>query len=303
MENLINQISEQRFLALLDEAKEIWDRAECCPRRCKVKRTENRARPCGAVDEGIRVASFAVHDGEEPPVSGWNGAGNIFFSGCTLGCVFCQNWPISHERNGRTYSEDEYDEEVRKMLSKKVHNVNLVTSDHYLYPVLSSLYRMRKEIKVPVSYNCSGFFQPEALKVVLNFADIFLYDIKYSCRDIAGRYSGSRHYPELAWKGFEMLCDEKIPFVEDDLGLLRRGVIVRHLVLPEAVKNSLDVVEGLAKYRDRGMDFRLSLMSQYFPAHRASEFEEINRRVTPEEYNVVADRVDELGLDGWIQGF
>ncbi len=302
--NLINALSDTALAELLATALDIWQNGRCCPNNCSVKRSfgaEGLLPPCGGYAHGIKVASFAVHDGEEPPISGWNGAGNIFFSGCTMKCIFCQNWPISHELNGRLYRYDEFWAETLKMLQKKVHNINLTTSDHYLYPVLKVLADHRSEIKVPVSYNCSGYFTEESLEVVRKFADIFLYDVKYLDPALAARYSQAPRYVEAMKMGMVRLDKERIPWLEDDLGLLRRGLIVRHLVVPGAVQNSLAILDWLAQYRDAGLSFHLSLMSQYFPAYKAVHHPEINRLLTHEEYDPVAERMAELGLDGWIQ--
>ncbi len=302
MKNLLQNLSDAELASLLEKGQNLWENCICCPNKCGIDR--EKARPiCGAEKEGIKVASFAVHDGEEPPVSGWNGAGNIFFSGCTLKCVYCQNWPISHDNNGRVYSYDEFKNEVLKLISKNVHNINLVTADHYLYPVLKTLSEIRTQINIPVVYNCSGYFDMEALKIVMKFADIFLYDVKYSDSEIAAKYSRFSRYMDVVWKGLDLLLEEQIPWIEDELGLLERGLIIRHLVIPEAIESSMQVLEKLAEYQQKGLVFKLSLMSQYFPAYKAHDFPEINRRLTEEEYSAVAERMESLGIDGWIQGF
>lgn len=234
-------------------------------------------------------------------MSGWNGAGNIFFSGCNMRCVFCQNWPISHGNNGRLYAAAEFAGEVRRLLKKGVHNLNLTTADHYLYPVFKTLADMRGEITVPVSYNCSGYFAEEALAVVLRLCDIFLYDVKYLDPALAACYSRAPNYVEAMTRGLEIVHAARIPWEEDELGLLQRGLIVRHLVIPGAVDNSLRVLDLLAAYRDKGMVFKLSLMSQYFPAYRAAEHPDIDRRLTHEEYDPIVARMEGLDLDGWTQ--
>ncbi|HSA34075.1 MAG TPA: radical SAM protein [bacterium] len=302
---LLRDIPEQELSDLLDEARRLWETGQCCPTRCGVTRrwgaAPDREPPCGGSSTGIKVASFAVHNGEEPPVSGWNGAGNIFFSGCNMHCLFCQNWPISHDNNGRLHTAEEFAVEVKKLLAKKVHNLNLTTADHYLYPVFKALAGMRGEIAVPISYNCSGYFAEEALAVVLRFCDIFLYDVKYLDPALAARYSRAPGYVDAMTRGLEILRAARIPWGEDDLGILQRGLIIRHLVIPGAVENSLKALDLLAAYRDRGMIFKLSLMSQYFPAYRATEHPDISRRITRDEYDPIVARMEELDLDGWTQ--
>ncbi|HDT11873.1 MAG TPA: radical SAM protein, partial [bacterium] len=183
--NSLTSLSENRLDETIGTAEKLFEKGECCPRMCK----SPRKRPCGAPEEGIKVASFAVHDGEEPPVSGWNGAGNIFFSGCSTKCVFCQNWPISHENNGKVYTLDEFAEKVKKLLDKKVHNINLVTGDHFLGKVLRSLASIKEFIKVPLIYNCSGCHTRELFTAVLETMDILLFDVKYCDNTLSAKYS------------------------------------------------------------------------------------------------------------------
>ncbi|HNX60160.1 MAG TPA: radical SAM protein, partial [Spirochaetota bacterium] len=178
----------------------------------------------------IKVASFHPHKGEEPPVSGTNGAGNVFFSGCTLSCVFCQNFPFSHLHNGTEYSLENFREKILSLIGKGVHNLNLTTFDHYVNPVLRALLPIRKEITVPIANNCAGYFAEETLRAALVFCDIFLYDVKYADNVIAERYSRIRNYTDACWNGASILASEKIPFDVED-GLLKRGVIFRHLVI------------------------------------------------------------------------
>ena len=167
-------------------------------------------------------------------------------------------------------------------------------------PVLRALLPIRNEISVPIANNCAGYFAEETLHAAMKFCDIFLYDVKYADDTIAERYSRIKNYTGACWSGASILAADKIPFHVED-GLLKRGVIFRHLVIPGAVGNSIAVLDRLAALRDGGFDFRVSVMSQYFPAHRAHEFPEIDRRLTEDEYAAVCDRVDELGYDGWVQ--
>lgn len=294
---LLNEMSEEKLDALIGRADELFKEGQCCPIKCGGK----NPRFCGAVEDGIKVASYAVHDGEEPPVSGWNGAGNIFFSGCSAKCVFCQNWPISQENNGRVYTIDEFAENVSKLLKKKVHNLNLVTSDQYLGKILRAFKKIKNEINVPIVYNCNGAQTEELFKIILQISDIFLFDVKYVTNEPAKELCAIKHYADVVRKCLDMLLEKNIPWVENDLGILQKGLIIRHLVLPNYIDNSLETLNILNDYKKRGLNFKISVMSQYFPAYKALDNPKLNRPLTKEEYGKVADLADEYGFDGWIQ--
>ena len=277
MKNLLTSLSEMEFVNLLVFAKKLWDNGICCPNKCGEKqKKKNFVRVCNAQNDKIRVASFAVHSGEEPPISGWNGAGNVFFSGCTMNCVFCQNWPISQQFSGKDFSFKDFSEKLLNLISKKVHNINLTTPDHYIYHFLKAIEPVREKINIPIAYNCSGFFSREALEIVLKFTDIFLIDYKYSDERLAKNFSLRKDYVSSINYALNRLFKENINWVEDDLGLLKKGVIVRHLVLPGQIENSLKILDNLADLQQRGFQFKLSLMSQYFPTYKSKEYQEIN---------------------------
>ena len=284
---------------LIVRADSISSRGLCCPRQCRIDRTAHRP-PCGAEKNKIRVASFHPHKGEEPPVSGICGAGNVFFSGCTLACVFCQNFPFSHLHNGREYPIEDFASKLLELQSKGVHNFNFTTFDHYMAETLRALRLIKDEIHIPIANNCSGYYQPDLLDIAISFCDIFLYDVKYSDDLLAEKYSGAHGYVQRSIDGLRRIGDSGLRWTED-AGILQQGLIVRHLVLPGAVTNSLGVLDLLAAERDCGLDFALSLMAQYFPAYRSEEFPEINRRLSEEEYFTVLDRMEELGFEGWAQ--
>ncbi|MGI6395344.1 MAG: radical SAM protein [bacterium] len=297
MKNLLNSLSAENFQRVTQKALDIFDRGECCPLKCG----GGEVRPCGAVKEGIKVASFAVHDGEEPPVSGWNGAGNIFFSGCSVKCIFCQNWPISHGNNGKVYSLEEFQKRVLNLMKKGVHNINLVTPDHYLGRTLKSLAGIREEVNVPLVFNSSGAHTKELFEVALEVSDIFLLDVKYSDDSLSAEVSGIKEYVKYNTICLDMLLENEIKWVENSLGILQKGLIIRHLVLPGHIENSIQVIEKLLEYRKKGLNFKLSLMSQYFPAFKAVNHAEIGRRLTKKEYSKVVELVEKNKIDGWIQ--
>lgn len=296
--NSFNSLSGSEQLSLIEVAKRLFEDGCCCPIACG----GGAARPCGAVEDGIKVASYAVHDGEEPPVSGWFGAGNIFFSGCSAKCVFCQNWPISQENNGKVYSIDEFCENVKKLLKKKVHNIGLVTADQYLSRVLRAFYKIRDDLNVPVVYNCNGAQTEKLFEIILKVSDIFLFDVKYASNGPAGELCDIKNYADVNRRCLDMLLERDLKWEEDDMGILRSGLIIRHLVLPNYIESSLEVINLLQEYRERGLNFKISLMSQYFPAYKAVNMEKLERKLKKNEYDAVVELVEKYDFDGWIQG-
>ncbi len=298
MPNLLSALSDQEIVTIESRAEQLWKPGMCCPRRCH---TAGGNPPCLRLSEGIKVASFAVHDGEEPPISGWNGAGNVFLSGCNLKCLYCQNWPISHNNNGGVYSVAQFADKLLALQKKCVHNLNFVTPDHYLYPIVSALFSIRHHISVPVVWNCSGYFVPEALDIVRSFADIFLLDVKYAEDEPARLLSAVSDYPERILEVLHSFVEHPLVWREDESGLLTSGLIVRHLVLPGYVENSLKVLDMLNEFKEMGLEFKLSLMSQYFPAFKAFDIPGMDREVTAEEYTFAVERAKKYEFDGWIQ--
>ncbi|MBQ7219154.1 MAG: radical SAM protein [Ruminococcus sp.] len=268
---------------------------DLCPRECHIERGDTNGGYCG-VGMLPKIARIAPHYDEEPILSGTHGAGTIFFSGCSLRCVFCQNYTISSEDNGRYITPYALSEEYKRLESMGVHNIEFVTPTHYIDAILESLEIYRP--KLPLIYNSSGYDRADSLRRLEGIIDVYLPDFKYSDNMLANRLSGCNNYVEIATTAItEMLRQTGEPIIED--GLIKRGVIIRHLVLPNHVKNSIGVLELITEWF--GTHVPISLMSQYFPAGRAEEFPDINRRVTKREYQKVLDKLYELGLDGFAQ--
>ena len=268
---------------------------ELCPRGCRADRSEDRFGFCG-VGNMPKIARIAPHFDEEPVISGTHGAGTIFFCGCNLRCVYCQNYSISSEDAGRVITPYRLSEEYRRLEDMGVHNIEFVTPTHYADAIIESLgyYRPR----LPLIWNTSGYEKVETLRRLEGIIDVYLPDFKYSDDALAQRLSSCPDYAETAVAAIaEMLRQTGANIVED--GLLQKGVIIRHLVLPSHTKNSIGVLERIAG--EFGVGVPVSLMSQYFPAGRAHEFPDINRRVTAREYRKVLDKLYELGLDGYAQ--
>ncbi len=269
-----------------------------CPRRCGAKRgPASGGGRCGMGADAV-VARAALHFWEEPCISGTRGSGAVFFTGCPLGCVYCQNYAISAERSaGRRVSARELSEIFRRLEEQGAHNINLVTPTHFV-PAILEAFSIRKP-SVPVVYNCGGYETIETLKLLEGTVDVYLPDFKYIEPELAGVLSGAPDYPETAEAAVLEMARQTGPAVFDDDGLLRRGTVVRHLILPGHTKNSVAVLEWLAAHLPEGVP--VSVMAQYVPCGRAAEFPPLGRRITEREYEKVQNRLFELGLDGYIQ--
>ncbi|HOA07069.1 MAG TPA: 4Fe-4S cluster-binding domain-containing protein [Spirochaetota bacterium] len=300
----LNLLPDDELSALIDSARSITSMGKCCPISCGINRAEI-VPPCGAVSDASRVASFAVHRGEEPPVSGERGAGNVFFSGCALGCVFCQNYPFSALNNGKDYSASALADKIMYLAEKKkVHNINFTTADHYLLQTLKALSIIKNRISIPLSFNCSGYFTTESLSITYKVADIFLFDLKYSDKVMARKYSRVPDYVERSFEASDFFINNPVKWIEND-DLLESGLIFRHLVLPSGLDNTKGVIDRLVELKSKGVDFRFSLMCQYFPAYKAIDgnFPELENKTSEDEYDEAVEYMNESGIDGWIQEY
>lgn len=268
-----------------------------CPRKCNACRTERQGNGfCGAGTLPV-VARVAPHFGEEPCISGTKGSGTVFFSGCTLKCVYCQNYEISDGHKGRAVTPKELADCYKRLEEQGVHNINLVTADHYVNAVAESLDIYKPS--VPVVYNCSGYTSPKTLSILDGLVDIYLPDFKYSDDALAIKYSSAPNYVNTASAAIkEMIFQVGTPVIDDD-GLMKKGVIVRHLILPSHTKNSLGVLDIIK--RSYNKQVLVSLMCQYVPVNKAHDFPKINRTITRREYEKVKSELYALGLDGFTQ--
>ena len=268
-----------------------------CPRKCNACRTEHQGNGfCGAGTLPV-VARVAPHFGEEPCISGTKGSGTEFFSGCTLKCVYCQNYEISDGHKGRAVTPKELADCYKRLEQQGVHNINLVTADHYVYAVAESLDIYKPSI--PVVYNCSGYTSPKTLSILDGLVDIYLPDFKYSDDALAKKYSSALNYVNTASAAIkEMIFQVGTPVIDED-GMMKKGVIVRHLILPSHTKNSLGVLDIKKQSYDKQV--LVSLMCQYVPVNKAHDFPKINRTMTRREYEKVKSELYALGLDGFTQ--
>ena len=269
-----------------------------CPRACRVDRTKGQLGFCREPDR-IFAARAAAHYWEEPVISGSFGSGAVFFSGCTLRCCFCQNGVISQENHGKEISSEHLREIFLKLIDDGVQNINLVTPTHFLPSILPAL---TPKLPVPVVYNCGGYERVETLRELEGLIDIYLPDMKYSDLKLAAKLSKAPDYVETAKAAILEMYRQVGPAVIED-EIMQRGMIVRHLILPGNIDNSLGVLDWFSEAFPKG-DVLLSLMSQYVPMGKAKEMPELNRPISEEEYDAVLSYLDFLGIEnGYTQDF
>lgn len=266
-----------------------------CPRRCGAERTAEAGGGFCRMPGGLRVARAMLHHWEEPPISGQNGAGTVFFSGCTLGCVYCQNGDISAGGFGKDISTARLREIFEELIAQGAHNIELVTPTHFLPWILPAL---TPRLPVPVVYNCGGYERVETLRTLEGLVDVYLPDLKYADGALAAELSGAADYFPVACEAIREMFRQIGPYVLED-GLLTRGVVIRHLVLPGYLDNTRRVLDWIAETFAPG-DVLVSLMSQYTPT--ANMTGRLARRVTAAEYRAAADYMRNCGItDGFVQ--
>ena len=277
--------------------------ADCrlCPRQCGVDRTAGARGFCG-VGETAHVARAGLHFGEEPPISGTRGSGTIFFCGCTLRCPFCQNHVISRDGEaGRSVDAAALSELMLALQAQGAHNVNLVTPTHYAKQLVPVLERVKPQLRIPIAYNTGGYEKTETLEMLAPYVDIWMPDFKFGNEQIAKDYAGAPDYPKVAARAIAKMYELAGGVQFDADGMMKRGVLVRHLVLPGCRKDSMAVLDRLAEIVPVP-DVRLSLMSQYTPEFATdAPFANLHRRVTSFEYESVMAHAERLGFIGYMQ--
>ena len=269
-----------------------------CPRRCGVDRAAGQRGFCGMSDR-LTAARAALHYWEEPVISGSFGSGAVFFSGCTLGCLFCQNGVISQERFGKEISSRQLRDIFERLIDEGCQNINLVTPTHFLPSILPAL---TPKLPVPVVYNCGGYESVQTLRELEGLVDIYLPDCKYSDPALAARLSRAPDYVEVCREAIGEMYRQVGPAVIED-EQMKRGLIIRHLVLPGSIDNSLGVLDWIAERFPR-RDVLVSLMSQYVPMGQARRLPPFDRPITEEEYDAVLSYLYLLELDnGYTQDF
>ena len=287
--------------ARVRHAWEVLKACTLCPRRCGVNRLAGEIGYCRAGSE-VRIASWNVHRWEEPPISGTRGSGTLFFSYCTGRCTFCQNYPISQLGAGKDVTPERLGGMMLELQELGCHNINLVTPTHYVPHILAAIESAAVHgLHIPVLYNTSGYDTVETIRMLEGVVDIYLPDSKYADESVAGRLSGFRDYVVNNRAALlEMARQVGEELVLDDKGIARRGLIIRHLVLPHELSQTVDVFRWIAE--NLSSRVYISLMSQYFPAWHAVDNPELGQTLTLEEYEKAIEALADLGFEnGWQQ--
>ena len=272
-----------------------------CPRSCGIDRRVSSGF-CGCGDT-IKAARAALHYWEEPCISGTRGSGTIFFSGCTLKCCFCQNYPISQQGLGKELTIPQLGDVFLSLQDQGAHNINLVTATQYLPSVIAALDLVKHKLVIPVVYNCGGYERVEIVRELADYVDIWLPDLKYMDSSLAKKYSSAPDYFEKASTAIKEMIrlTGGLSWNKKNPAMLDRGVIIRHMVLPGAKEDSIRLLHWIRENLPEHQ-YLISIMSQYTPFYKSSEYPEINRRITSYEYNKVVDTAIDLGLtEGFMQ--
>ena len=277
----------------------ILEKCAICPHNCGINRLNNQIGRCKSKDT-VKVALYSTHNFEEPCISGKKGSGTVFFSNCNMNCVFCQNYEISQQGKGKEISIEELADIFIKQQEKDVENINLVTPTSYVPQIIEAIKIARKNgLKLPIVYNTNGYEKVETLKMLEGYVDIYLPDFKYSDDELGKRLSKVDNYFEIATEALKEMYRQTGKAVFNGEGIMQKGMIIRHLVLPNHILNSRRVLKWI---NENMHDVYVSVMAQYFPTYKAKEIDDINRKLTKEEYEQIEKYLYRLDLEnGYIQ--
>ena len=278
---------------------ELLKKCTICPHNCGINRLNNQIGRCKSKDT-VKIALYSTHNFEEPCISGKKGSGTVFFSNCNMNCVFCQNYEISQLGKGKEVSIGELADIFIEQQEKDVENINLVTPTSYVPQIIQAIKIARnKGLKLPIVYNTNGYEKVETLKMLEGYVDIYLPDFKYSDNDLAKRLSKIDNYFEVTTDALREMYRQTGNAVFSDEGIMQSGMIIRHLVLPNHILNSRRVLKWI---NDNMHDVFVSVMAQYFPTYKAKDVEDINRKLTKDEYGQIENYLYRLNLEnGYIQ--
>ena len=278
---------------------EILKECQICPHKCKIDRTKQIGR-CKATDK-IKIALYSIHNFEEPCISGTKGSGTIFFSNCNMNCIYCQNYEISQLGKGKEITIHELAGIMIKQQEKGVENINLVTPTSYTLQIIEAIKIAKKKgLKIPIVYNTNGYENVETLRLLEGYIDIYLPDLKYYDNEISKKYSKVDNYFEIATKAIKEMYRQVGQPILDKNGIMTKGLMIRHLVLPNNIENSKKILKWIKENLDNNI--YVSIMAQYFPTYKAKETDDLNRKLTNKEYEKIENYLYDLNLEnGYIQ--
>jgi len=284
----------------IDSSYKLLESCVICPRKCKVNRIEGKVGFCKTASLA-RVCSYFLHSGEEPPISGGRGSGTIFFSYCNMNCCYCQNYKFSQLGEGEEVEVERLSQIMLELQEMKAHNINLVTPTHVMPQILRALsLAIPKGLNLPLVYNTSGYELPKMIELLSGVVDVYLADMRYADSNKSLKYSNARNYPEYNQAAIKKMFDQVGNLQVSDDNIALRGLIIRHLVLPNDVSGTYSMARFIAE--ELSKDVYVSLMSQYYPYYNAERFKDLNRRIYLEEYEKAKDILAEFGIsNGWVQ--
>ena len=279
---------------------ELLQKCEICPHKCKIDRTKNQVGRCKSKDT-VKLALASIHNFEEPCISGRNGSGTVFFSNCNLSCEFCQNYEISQQGLGKEISIERLAEIFIEQQSRGADNINLVSPTSYAVQIIEAIKIAKNNgLKIPIIYNTNGYENIETLKLLEGYIDIYLPDLKYAENDLAKKYSKIENYFEIATSAIKEMYRQVGENEYDESGIIKKGIIIRHLILPNHTENSKKVLKWIAENMPKNIT--VSVMAQYFPTYKAKEIKDINRKITKYELQKIENYLYSLDLEnGYIQ--
>lgn len=278
------------------------DKCYLCPRNCGVNRIEGKKGYCKC-DDKIKIALVSKHIYEEPCISGKNGSGTIFFSNCNLNCVYCQNYEISQLGKGKEVSINRLAEIFLEQQERNANNINLVTPTMYVYQIIEAIKIAEKEgLSIPILYNSNGYENIDTIKLLEGYIDVYLPDLKYYSNEIAIKYSKAPQYFEIATDAIKEMYKQVGSVELDKNGIIKKGVIIRHLILPNHIQNTKNILKWIKNNMDDNV--YISIMTQYFPTYKSKENDEINRKISLKEYNEIKKYLITLDLtNGYVQEY
>lgn len=276
------------------------EKCEICPHECGINRTKKQIGRCKSTDK-IKIALYSIHKFEEPCISGGNGSGTVFFSNCNLNCIYCQNYEISQEGKGKEISVEELADIFIKQQNRKAENINLVTPTSYTLQIIEAIKIAKKRgLNIPIIYNTNGYEKVETLKLLEGYVDVYLPDLKYYDDELGKKYSKVDKYFEIAVKAIKEMYRQVGSPKLDERGMIKSGLMIRHLVLPNNIENSKKILRWIKENIDENV--YVDIMAQYFPTYKAKESKELNRKLTKEEYKEIEEYVYDLNIkNGYMQ--